>query len=80
MKLGIQPMQLFSGACGMMVIAILHLATPLNFTGYGPDGLDWLTLVFSGFWFGIVGNGGGMLIYWLVRRRIARSQPTQNSN
>ena len=52
----------------MVVIAVLHLATPLNFTGYGPDGVDWMTLVFSGFWFGIVGNGGGMLVYEIVRR------------
>ena len=71
-------MHLIAGFCGMVVIAILHLATPLNLTGYGPDGVDWMTLVFSGFWFGIVGNGGGMLVYEIVRRMISRSRPSSN--
>lgn len=76
MKSGLTPWQLFSGTCGVVLIAILHLTTPYNFTGYGPNGVDWLTLVFSGFWFGVVGFGGGMLAYAIGRRLFLRDPLT----
>lgn len=61
--------QFVAAAIGMIVVAVVHLLTPLNLTGYGPDGVDWITLVFSAFWFGGIGFGGGITIYEVMRRR-----------
>ena len=58
----------------MLAVGLLDQVTPLNFSGYGPNGVDWITLVFSGFWFGIVGMWGGIGVYEIVRRRAPRGQ------
>ena len=62
---------------GSLTIAFLDIVTPLNFTGYGPHGVDWLTVVFACFWFGIVGMWGGIGVYELIRRLRQRERSSQ---
>ena len=59
-----QPNQLLSAIAGIFAVTIIDLSVEsIHLTGPGLDGA-----LRAAFWFGLVGGGGGLMAYEVVRR------------
>jgi hypothetical protein len=80
MKPDLPTRRVLSMGCGVLVIGIIDLATPWNFTGWHPDGWNFVGIAIAVFWYGLVGQLGGLAVYEIMRRAKARRQDGQKSN
>lgn len=63
MKSNLRPGKTLSMLIGVCFVALLDSSTPLTLSGPGMNGM-----LKAGFWYGLVGVGGGLCVYKIIQR------------
>lgn len=67
--------QMFSAIAGIFVVAVIDVISPWALSGPGMEGA-----LRAAFWYALIGCGGGMVVYEIIRRLKSFKREPKDSN